>query len=158
MDTLTVEKTFHVEGMDCASCALKLEQSVAQLDGIELVEVSFAGETLRVAGRFEPDAVAARVHALGYQVASGPRNTPRPEAGSETLARYLWSDRTTVVALIGAVLLLLSVPLALLPDPGRLTWLVRGLHVTTVLLTGYAQLPWGSVQRTSSPSIHHCIQ
>ncbi len=28
--------TLHIEGMDCADCAVKLEKAIGQLDGVEL--------------------------------------------------------------------------------------------------------------------------
>ncbi len=39
---------FHVGGMDCASCAGKIETALSRLDGISDVEVNFATETLRL--------------------------------------------------------------------------------------------------------------
>jgi copper chaperone CopZ len=32
---------YHIEGMDCADCALTLERSVAQVQGVKTVYVNF---------------------------------------------------------------------------------------------------------------------
>lgn len=62
---------FHVSGMDCPSCAAKVEAAVRQLAGTSDITVDFAKLTLSVrlndvgAG---PDAVAQAVEKLGYVV------------------------------------------------------------------------------------------
>ena len=73
-DATTLDRTectltrLRVSGMDCASCAAKVEAAVRRLPGIEAVEVSVATETLTV--RHGPGtragAIAATVRGLGY--------------------------------------------------------------------------------------------
>jgi Cd2+/Zn2+-exporting ATPase len=137
MKTPNSELVLPVEGMDCADCALTLERSVAQLDGIERVQVSFVTGTLQVAGSFDPEAVVERVHALGYQVGDDPSGESRSVARRDTFVRYLWRERSTAIALIGAVLLLLSIPLSFLPFAPILLWGLRILHVAVAASTGY---------------------
>ncbi|MGC8838215.1 MAG: heavy metal translocating P-type ATPase [Anaerolineae bacterium] len=65
---------FPLEGMDCADCALKLEQGVGRLEGVLWTAVHVPSGTLRVGydpERVAPEDVARRVEALGYRVASG---------------------------------------------------------------------------------------
>jgi len=70
----TLAPTFEVgvRGMDCASCAQMLERSLAQLEGLEHVEVNFATARLRATGRVDRDAIARRVRALGYDLDDEP--------------------------------------------------------------------------------------
>jgi Cd2+/Zn2+-exporting ATPase len=58
----------HVSGMDCASCAAKVENAVRRLPGIEEIQVSVATETLTVRHGPGTDAraIAATVRSLGY--------------------------------------------------------------------------------------------
>ena len=73
-DAATLDRTerpptrFRVSGMDCASCAAKVETAVRRLPGIEEIQVSVATETLTV--RHGPGtsagAIAATVRGLGY--------------------------------------------------------------------------------------------
>lgn len=63
------QSRFRIEGMDCASCAMKIDRAVRRLDGIDDVSVSVASGTLTV--RHEqadhiPDAVQKQVKSLGY--------------------------------------------------------------------------------------------
>lgn len=60
---------FRVEGMDCASCAMKIDRAVRRLDGIEDVSVSVASGTMTVrhgASDHIVDAVQKQVKSLGY--------------------------------------------------------------------------------------------
>lgn len=65
------EHSFHVSGMDCPSCAAKVEAAVRQLVGTSDITVDFAKLTLSVrlndAGA-GPDTVAQAVEKLGYVV------------------------------------------------------------------------------------------
>ena len=53
MSTSSSELVLPVVGMDCAECALTLERSVAQLDGVEHVQVSFMAGTLQAKGSLD---------------------------------------------------------------------------------------------------------
>jgi Cd2+/Zn2+-exporting ATPase len=143
---MTTEKTelhYRIAGMDCAECALTLERSVAQLEGVDQVQVNFTTETLDAVGRLDPQAIAERVHALGYEVRdeaeeeeAEPAST-REASGIVRFVRYLWRDRATALALIGGVLLLLTLPLALwLSFPGSV-WVVRGLQILVTVGAGF---------------------
>lgn len=61
---------FRVQGMDCASCALKIETAVRRLPGVGEVSVSVQAGTLIVqhGQGFEVDRLARQVAALGYGV------------------------------------------------------------------------------------------
>lgn len=75
---------FHVGGMDCASCAGKIETALNRLDGISDVEVSFATETLRLsrdlAGRTTATDIVRKIGTLGFEVTALPASA-QPAAG-----------------------------------------------------------------------------
>ncbi len=60
---------FRVEGMDCASCAAKIDTAVRRVSGVEDVSVSVTNGAMTVNhdGSAEPDEIAAKVSALGYK-------------------------------------------------------------------------------------------
>lgn len=80
-----------VEGMDCADCAIKLEQGVARLDGVLFTSVNFGAAKMRVeydAERVQPDAVEQRVRKMGYRVRPpDARKTDAPAAATEPAPR-----------------------------------------------------------------------
>ena len=59
---------FRIDGMDCASCAAKIETAVRRVRGIQDVSVSVAGGTMTVShdGTGDLDKIAAKVRSLGY--------------------------------------------------------------------------------------------
>ncbi|MET0427773.1 MAG: heavy metal translocating P-type ATPase [Microvirga sp.] len=73
-DATTLDRTespptrLRVSGLDCASCAAKVENAVRRLPGIEEIQVSVATETLTVRHGPATDAraIAATVRSLGY--------------------------------------------------------------------------------------------
>jgi Cu+-exporting ATPase len=58
-----------IQGMDCASCAAKIERALAAVPGVDRAAVNFAAEeaTITLAPGAAPD-LAARVRDLGYRV------------------------------------------------------------------------------------------
>ncbi|MDX0190387.1 cadmium-translocating P-type ATPase [Sinorhizobium meliloti] len=83
MTKASVETRFRVEGMDCASCAAKIDTAVRRLDGVDEVSVSVTAGTMTV--RHQDDAsfapaIQKRVSGLGYNVAP---ISPRPAAAPE---------------------------------------------------------------------------
>ena len=62
---------FRVGGMDCASCAGKIETAVRRMPGVEDVSVSVTAGTLLVShdGSGDATAIAGKVEGLGYAVA-----------------------------------------------------------------------------------------
>ncbi len=74
-----MEKTYSVTGMTCSACSSGIERAVGKLNGVELVEVSLMGKSMRV--RFDENTVGeeeifACVRSLGYGVSDG---EPEPE-------------------------------------------------------------------------------
>ncbi|WP_271621520.1 cation transporter [Bradyrhizobium sp. CCBAU 51745] len=61
-----------VQGMDCASCALKIENALNRVPGVRSVDVSVARGTVTVShDQTDAAEMASRISALGYTVAEG---------------------------------------------------------------------------------------
>lgn len=136
---------YYVEGMDCADCALTLERSVAQVQGVKTVYVNFTTATLEASGDIDPTAIKNRVCALGYQIADDraarrPHNLAiqdeKPTGELIYFIRYLFSDRVTITALIGITLLAVSLLLKLLAGTPWIFRVVAAINLTIVLLVG----------------------
>ena len=100
-----------IQGMDCGSCAMTIEQAVRSVPGITAVRVDFTTETLEASGSATRDQIEARVKDLGYRVADSatPRQAPRPELfGLSGFLRFLAGERRTQIALAAGALLLLA--------------------------------------------------
>jgi cation-transporting ATPase V/Cu+-exporting ATPase len=75
-DTLTARKAddgslvFDVEGMTCASCAVRVERVINKQEGVGSVVVNFAGSEARVLpdGDFDLDTITDAVGRIGYQI------------------------------------------------------------------------------------------
>ena len=63
--------TFDVEGMTCASCALRIERVLQKQEGVASAAVNFAGRQARVvvAPGTDPSALGQAVERIGYRVA-----------------------------------------------------------------------------------------
>jgi Zn2+/Cd2+-exporting ATPase len=77
---------FQVDGMDCASCAAKIDTAVRRIGGVQDVSVSVTNGTMTVNhdGSANPDEIAAKVTGLGYkanaQPATGKKASPTAPA------------------------------------------------------------------------------
>jgi Cd2+/Zn2+-exporting ATPase len=98
-----------IQGMDCGSCALTIEQAVRAVPGIATVRVDFTTETLEATGSATRDQIEARVRDLGYRIADSatPKQAPRPELrGLQGFLRFLAAERRTRIALAASLLLI----------------------------------------------------
>ncbi len=70
MDAALKEFVLPVEGMTCASCAVRIEKNVAKLDGVQEVNVNLASERARVVLKSGTtwQNVVARIEKTGYHV------------------------------------------------------------------------------------------
>lgn len=139
------EVKYAIEGMDCANCALTLERSLAQIPGVEEVQVNFTTATLQARGNFDQQALVDRVQALGYQAvdpsqreATTPASLPAAQVGASAILgffSFLLSQRQTAIAVSAALLLILSTPLGWLP--GIAPFLQKTIHIIVLVLAGY---------------------
>lgn len=108
-----VVSRFHLEGLDCADCAAKLERKIAEIPGIEHVQVDFMtlsasyecapkddqrieAEMRRIIAEMEPEVIVTRLEKL----AGMPAEEAEEDEDSETVLKQI---------IIGAVLLLIGV-------------------------------------------------
>lgn len=78
-------RTWRVGGMDCASCAAKVERAVSRLPGVQDTQVNLMAETLtaRLGPGGDPAAVAQAVKALGYTATPDGSAAPSAHAGHD---------------------------------------------------------------------------
>lgn len=72
---LSAESRYRIGGMDCASCAAKIDTAVRRIEGVSEVSVSVSAGTMTVAHGADHaigDGVAKTVTALGYTIAPLP--------------------------------------------------------------------------------------
>ncbi|GAA2884300.1 cation transport ATPase [Aminobacter niigataensis] len=71
MNETVLKSRYRVEGMDCASCAKKIDTAARRVDGVEGVSVSATAGTMTIEHRRGTDMsnLAKRVESLGYKVA-----------------------------------------------------------------------------------------
>lgn len=116
------KQTFAITGMDCAECAKTIERGVAKLDGVTQCTLNYGSAKLQVEGEISPEAVQARVEALGYGIGDDRRPTTddrlvaaNTDGGRSSVVtpppsffRFLLARRDTQLALVGAALILPS--------------------------------------------------
>lgn len=65
------ERLFHIKGMDCADCALKIKRAVSKILGVKHAEISFATSKLKVltdTSQFDFGAVISVIKGMGYSI------------------------------------------------------------------------------------------
>jgi Cd2+/Zn2+-exporting ATPase len=79
------ETRFRVEGMDCASCASKIDTAVRRMPGVSDVSVSVTAGTMRVRhdATSDLDAIRRKVSGLGYGVMPADGAAQKPAAEHE---------------------------------------------------------------------------
>jgi copper chaperone len=69
------QRTYTVNGMSCGHCALSVREEVAELAGVERVDVDLDSGRLTVAGvGFSDEQVQAAVASAGYELAAPAQN------------------------------------------------------------------------------------
>jgi Zn2+/Cd2+-exporting ATPase len=147
MQNESKEVKYSIQGMDCADCALSLERSLAQIKGVEQVSVNYTTGYLEANGTFSPRELIQRVEALGYKVeASGLPAADGSGAAAQTTGKiklpgfldYLYASIQTRMAMLGAILLLLSIPFSFAHGMVYSSWIKFGLQLTAACLAGYS--------------------
>jgi Cd2+/Zn2+-exporting ATPase len=149
MSVDTKEVQYSIQGMDCADCALSLERSLTQIEGVEQLSVNYTTGYLDASGNFNPQEIIRRVEAMGYRAVSpdAPLESKPTEAGGSSgkilphlpgFLGYMYSAPQTRLALVGGLLLLISFPLSLLPDGSpQIAWMIKALHVLAAVIAGF---------------------
>ena len=136
MSQATVESiTFDVEGMTCASCALRIERVLGKQEGVESAIVNYAGHEARaeVESDVDIEGLKAAVAKIGYSIEEIGEGDERPNVTE----RYAEEVRDQRRNFIGAASL--TVPVFMLAQFGpdaRWADLLQAL-LTTVVLFGF---------------------
>lgn len=120
--------TFDVEGMTCASCALRIERILSKQEGVATAAVNYAGQEARITAAPDVD-VASLVEAvgkIGYEIAE---KTPEMER-VDIVERYSEEERYQRRNFIGAMIF--TVPIILL------AWLAPESRANGLLQWGLA--------------------
>ncbi|WP_421253268.1 zinc/cadmium/mercury/lead-transporting ATPase [Aeromonas jandaei] len=102
--------SWQVLGMDCPSCARKIETAVSRVNGVQQARVLFATEKLVVdlAPGLSPDPVTAAVLAAGFQLkgeSSGKLEPGRERGPLQTLLTKYWQPLSLAGLMLVAALL-----------------------------------------------------
>ena len=121
-----------IEGMDCPSCALKIENAMTRLPGVSDVSVSYTAGTLALrldADRTPPGAIEEKVRILGYMPVGAAAEATVPRKRDRT---PWWEDGKARLVLMAGALLALAFALAwLLPAWQR--WLYSAAALASVI-------------------------
>ncbi len=119
MTTDTQSITFDVEGMTCASCALRIERVLGKQDGVETAIVNYAGHEARaeVGPDVDVDALRAAVAKIGYEIEPVVAGEERVNVTERYDAEVIYQQKN----LIGAAVLTIPVFLLAMLGPDE-TW------------------------------------
>jgi cation-transporting ATPase V/Cu+-exporting ATPase len=100
MDTETLDRTFDVEGMTCASCAIRIERILSKQDGVDEAIVNFAGSEARVvaAPSIDVDHLIEAVRKIGYDM----HEVVAEQERIDVTERFNEEERTQLRNFIGA--------------------------------------------------------
>ncbi|NEW92041.1 heavy metal translocating P-type ATPase [Rhodopseudomonas sp. BR0M22] len=122
-----------VEGMDCASCALKIETAMQRLPGVADVRVNYSAGTLALQldqDRTPPQIIEEQLRSLGYQplaAASSPNSVPAVRERSPW-----WKDAKLRSILITAAMFVLAFALSQIVPPHE-RWFYSAAAVVSLI-------------------------
>ena len=127
------EKTYRVNGMDCAHCAQAIEKGVSRLDGVRGVQVNFATGAMTLDGEVTDARLRERLEALGYGLADdAPKTAASAEPGGVLgFFHYLLREDATRFAVVGGALILVALLASLLGLPALIP---NGLFVVATVV------------------------
>jgi Cd2+/Zn2+-exporting ATPase len=146
------EMVFQVDGMDCADCALHLEEALRRTPGVSLVSVDFALARLRVVPTDDAqvqDALSRVAQEMGYSLrpaAAGGRGTVEE---AEDWRRWLWRRRRDLTTVGSGLLIGVAVLLGLAGAPQIV---VAGMYVAAIAVGAFyiARSGWASLRTARS--------
>ena len=123
-----------IEGMDCASCALKIETAMQRLPGVSDINVSYANETLALQldeDRTALGTIEQKIRALGYTPVVE-QAEPKASLPRKRITEAWWKGSKGRLVLLTGVLFVLAFALArILPDWEQ--WLYSGAALISVI-------------------------
>ncbi len=92
--------TFDVEGMTCASCALRIERVLGKQEGVAGAVVNFAGQEARVAvdPRVDVEGLSTAVAKLGYTVTAVAEGSDRRSPAERYSEEVIYQRRNVLLA------------------------------------------------------------
>ncbi len=134
-----------IDGMDCASCALKIENAMKRLPGVSDIDVSYAGRSLSL--RLDEDrtgvgAIERQVRALGFTPVALEGAAPAGGAAAAdgaAPARWWEQRKPRLLAVIGAMFGVAAVFAYAAPPLARWAWSIEaGLALLPFLRRAWA--------------------
>jgi Cd2+/Zn2+-exporting ATPase len=132
-------RQLRIAGMDCGNCALTIENSVRQLQGVTDVAVSFTTQTMDICGDVDLAILEQRLKGLGYRLAEEEpsRVVALPEhRGVRGFLRFLWEQPHLRRAVIVAAAALAGLPVLAGVDPVAGIAPLDALFAAAVLVAG----------------------
>ncbi|MGD8625081.1 MAG: heavy metal translocating P-type ATPase [Anaerolineae bacterium] len=144
------DMVFAVEGMDCADCALHLEEALRRTPGVGQVNVDFSLARLRVAPRDGAEirtAIEQVAREMGYALRGEEDRAGRE--GQAGWRDWLWRHRRDLTAAGSGLLIGLAVIFQLLNLPQGL---VAGVYIAAIAVGGYyiARAGWAALRAARS--------
>ena len=133
----TQTAAFQIEGMDCPSCAAKIQTALGKLKGVEQAEVEFTSAQLRL--EYAPTQVtvgdiARKVEGLGYRLIGDVHTSNQETTSHDTLRRSL----TALSALLFGVGFILEWQAGPATSAAWWSiWAVRLFYVGALVCSGY---------------------
>ncbi len=148
--TLSPEMVFEVEGMDCADCALHLEEALRHTPGVAQVRVDFALARLRVTpqdGTEIRGAVEQVAQGMGYSLKA--RQETRAEEAPPGWRERLWQRRRDLATAVSGLLIAVAVTSSLLGAPEAVT---ASTYVAAIIVGGLhiARAGWAALRTAHS--------
>jgi Cd2+/Zn2+-exporting ATPase len=140
------EIVFEVGGMDCADCALHLEEALRNTPGVDRAMVDFSLARARVTSRDGDQlrsALEQVAERMGYSLSSTPAGEPGVEEGGR--GRWLWRHRRDLSTGVSGLLIAVAVALNLLGLPREA---VAAAYVAAIAVGGIfiARAGWAAVR------------
>jgi Cd2+/Zn2+-exporting ATPase len=144
------EMAFEVEGLDCADCALHLEEALRRTPGVERAEVDFALARLRLLpqpGSEVRGTVEQVARQMGYTLHS--EGTRAQDVTGPGWRDWLARHRRDVATAGSGLLIVLGVALRLLGLPEAV---IAGVFVAAILVGGFhvARAGWAALRAAHS--------
>jgi Cd2+/Zn2+-exporting ATPase len=143
------EMVFQVDGMDCADCALHLEEALRNTSGVSQVRVDFALARLRVTPQDGKDiraVVEQTTREMGYSLRA--EGADEPEV-AEGWRQWAWQRRRTLTTVGSGLLIAVAVVLQLLNAPEAAS---AAAYVAAIFVGGFAiaRAGWAALRTAHS--------
>ena len=123
-----------VEGMDCASCALKIETAMQRLPGVSDINVSYANETLALQldeDRTALGTIEQKIRSLGYTPVIEQTEAKASPPRKRITEAWWKGNKGRLVLLTGALFILAFALARVLPESEQ--WLYSGAALISVI-------------------------